>query len=257
MPERRLPTTIAGITTAVRPRANRFYLALTLLMSAIVLGGFWRYASAVASGHPLPVPRTIHIHALIFAGWMALLLVQVILVGRGRVRQHRRLGSVGLAYAMVIVVMGLAAAIVAPAAHVAAGEWSRDRAAAFVLEPLGDMVLFATFFGGAMLYRRRPEIHKRLIVLATVALLFAPTGRLSTHIGLPAAFGVWVLPVVLGMAHDLFVRGRIHATYLVGTAFMLTVFTRVFIAESEPWLRIGRRVVDLSMPLVAGQSAGQ
>jgi hypothetical protein len=51
-----------------------------------------------------------------------------------------------------------------------------------VIIPLGDMVLFAGFFIPAVIYRRRPEIHKRLMLLATTALLFAAAGRMSNFI---------------------------------------------------------------------------
>ena len=37
-----------------------------------------------------------------------------------------------------------------------------DRAAGFLLIILGDMALFGVFFVAAIIYRRNPEIHKRL-----------------------------------------------------------------------------------------------
>ena len=41
------------------------------------------------------------------------------------------------------------------------------------------MILFAGFFGAAVAYRNKPEIHKRLIIAATVALAFAAVGRMN------------------------------------------------------------------------------
>ena len=48
------------------------------------------------------------------------------------------------------------------------------------------MILFAGFFGAAVKYRNKPEIHKRLILAATVALAFAAVARM----GLRAAAGL-------------------------------------------------------------------
>jgi len=127
--------------------------------------------------------------------------------------------------------------------HVRAGEWTLDAAASFLILPLGDMLLFGGFFAAAVRWRRRPEVHKRLIVLATVALLFAPAGRLSGD-SLALFLGIWIAPLAVALAHDLRALGRIHRTYLVGTAVLLAAFTRVLAMESGWWLAIGRRLVD-------------
>ena len=87
--------------------------------------------------------------------------------------------------------IGLLMSFVAPVMHVTAGEWTLDQAAAFLPIPLGDMVLFGGFFWAAIAYRQKPEIHKRFMLLATVALLFAAVFRLNA-----AGWGVpipWIL----------------------------------------------------------------
>ncbi len=99
------------------------------------------------------------------------------LAARGQIALHRRVGSFGIAYGVLVLVLGVIVSIAVPAIHVRAGEWPMSRAEQFVAVPLGDMLLFSAFFGAAIAYRRRPEIHKRLIVLAAVAVMFAAVGR--------------------------------------------------------------------------------
>jgi uncharacterized membrane protein YfcA len=109
--------------------------------------------------------------------------------------------------------MGLVVSFAAPLLHLAAGEWPMDQAAGFLIIPLGDMVLFGGFFGAAILYRRKPEIHKRLILLATVALLFAAIGRLSFVLGRgPVALLAWLSPLLVAMAYDGLVSRRVRRT---------------------------------------------
>src|SRR5215468_11039987 len=75
--------------------------------------------------------------------------------------------------------------------HVKAGEWDIDRAAGFLPVPIGDMILSGSFFGAAVLYRRRSEIHMRLMLFATVALLFAAIGRMTFLSSVPFALLLW------------------------------------------------------------------
>jgi hypothetical protein len=153
-------------------------------------------------------------------------------------------GNFGIAYGILVFIMGLVVSFAAPLIHVAAHEWSVDRAAGFLIVPLGDMALFGGFFGAAILYRRKPEIHKRLILLATVALLFAAIGRLSFLLGQgPLAVLVWLSPLLAAIGYDGFVSRRLHPTYLIGLAILLIGFTRVFLEQSESWLKIGRALL--------------
>jgi hypothetical protein len=213
-------------------------------MAGIVIGGFWpSYYGPLLRG-AASRPWVLHLHGAIFLGWMVLLLTQVVLVAIGRTAAHRKLGAFGIAYGFLVLIMGLVVSFAAPLLHVTAGEWDRDRAAGFLIIPLGDMALFGGFFGAAILYRRKPEIHKRLILLATVALLFAAIGRLEFLLGEgPIALLAWLSPLLVAIGYDGFVSRRLHPTYLIGLGILLIGFTRVFFVQSESWLKIGRALL--------------
>jgi len=232
----------ASLSTFARPR---FYVGVAAFMTLMVLVGFWPsyFGQFLRSGLP-DRPWVIHLHGLIFVGWMVLLVAQVILVAGGRTQAHRRVGTFGIAYGFLVLAMGLVVSIAAPVLHFRAGEQTLDAAAGFVIIPLGDMVLFAGFLIAAVIYRRRPEIHKRLMLLATNALLFAAAGRLSNFISLPAATVLWLSPVLLGMLYDKWAHGKVHRIYLFGLVILMVGFTRIFLTQSEAWLPIGRRLIQ-------------
>jgi hypothetical protein len=221
-----------------------FYVAIVVFMSAIVLVGFWpSYYGPLLRG-AASRPWVIHLHGVVFIGWMALLLTQVALVARGKTAAHKKVGNIGIGYGGLVLVMGLIVGFAAPVLHVHTGEWSRDQAAGFLLIILGDMVLFGTFFIASMVYRRKPEIHKRLIVLATTALLFAAIGRMDFKSNFVAA-AVWLSPVFIGMIYDGLTLRRVHWTYWVGLPILIIGGSRILLTESEAWLRIGRVLLGL------------
>lgn len=76
------------------------------------------------------------------------------------------------------------------------------------------------------------------MVGATVALSFAGVGRLN----LPwwAFLSFWLSPLAAGMAVDLRTRGRVHPVYVWSVGIFSLAFVRIFFAQSEGWLRIGR-----------------
>jgi hypothetical protein len=237
--------------TGTQPgRKRTLFLALTALMYGFVLVGFWPYWRALGASEQ-PRPWIIHLHAAVFTGWMALLLAQVLLVRRRQLPLHRRLGQAGIYYGVVVFLLGVAVTAVAPASHVLNGEWTLDQAAGFVIYPAGDMLLFGTLFGAAVAYRKRPETHKRLILLATVALMFAPVARWVGEAGPWVLLAVWLSPALLAMAADWRRTRRVHAALLIGTAWLVVVFARVAFESSPAWLAIGRGFVLAVTPTVA------
>ena len=237
---------LASETPRSAPRRvvrTRFYVALSAFMVGIVVVGFWpSYFGPMLAGN-IARPAVIQVHGLVFVGWMALLMAQVILAARGQIQRHRRIGRYGIGYGWLVLVMGLVVGPAAAALHVRAGEWTTDRGAAFLLVTFGDMVLFGACFIAAVAYRTRPEIHKRLMVAATVALLFAAVGRMAFIESQPLAGIVWLSPLFVGMAYDWTTRRRVHPVYLITTAGLCLGALRLLVADSEAWLRIGRPLI--------------
>ena len=221
-----------------------FFSALSLFMIAVVFAGFWpSYFGPLITQGSVVRPLVIHLHGAIFLGWMALLMAQVILAAAGKVKAHRKLGTFGIVYGSVVLVMGLLATFAAPVLHVRAGEWSIDQAAGFLPIPIGDMALFGGFFGLAIAYRRKPEIHKRFVLLATVALLFAAAGRMSSYIPVPAALLIWFSPLLICIGYDIATRRRLHPVYAIGFGVLLIGLLRLPFATSETWMQMGRAIM--------------
>jgi hypothetical protein len=225
-------------TIPARRRDHQFYVGITLFLITTVVIGFWpSYFGTLLTGGAAR-PFVMHLHGAIFTGWMALLLLQVGLASTGRVSVHRRVGNIGIWYGASVFVMGVIATFAAPVMHVRAGEWTIDQAAGFLVFPIGDMILFGGFFGAAVMYRHKPDIHRRWMIAATVALAFAAVARMGLS---PLWFALlWLAPMFATMAYEVLVRGRVHRIDALATSIMAIAFFRIFLETSEGWIAVGR-----------------
>ena len=226
---------------AAQRRSHQFYLGLALSLIATVVTGFWpTYFSTLLSGG-VARPLVMHVHGAIFTGWMALLFLQIALAATGRVRTHRRVGTFGIWYGAAVFVMGVIATFAAPVIHLQRAEWTMEQAAGFLILPIGDMILFGGFFGAAVRFRNKPDVHKRLIIAATVALAFAAVARMN--FSLPAFFVLWMAPMAALAAFDFVSAGRVHKVTAICIAAMVIGFPRVLLVEHPAWIAVGRALL--------------
>jgi hypothetical protein len=193
-------------------------------------------------------PPIVHIHGMFFFGWVLLFCLQSWLVYSGRTPSHREWGMAGiaLATAMVFSVFIAAGAMV----HLRTAAGFRHEALSFTWIQVSGMLFFGGAFAAAIANVRRPDVHKRLMLLATVSLLDAPvsrwvlgfTGEIPVA-GAPPAVAqilpgalIGDLMLVAAMAFDWRTLGRVHPVYLVGGAVLLLLqFTRTWISETAAW----------------------
>ncbi|HWR51403.1 MAG TPA: hypothetical protein VN428_09870 [Bryobacteraceae bacterium] len=161
----------------VFPRAGvrRLYTWAAIGAAAIVFAGFSRtYFLKPVFGTP-PLPGIVHVHGVIMTLWIAVLVVQARLIAIRRVDLHRRVGVAGAVLALVVVVMGVAVAINAARRGSSPG----PPPLVFLAVPMADMVVFASLAGLGLYFRRKPEIHRRLMLLSTLGILPAAFARIG------------------------------------------------------------------------------
>ena len=212
--------------------------------TAVAIIGF--VPGLVRSNRLGPITPMVAWHGALGAAWLVLYLVQTTLIGRGSREQHRRLGFVGVGLAIAFVITGYAVAIaqtrrgfdLSGDLHIA------DDPLAALVFPLGDVLSFSVLVGLATLWRRRPDRHKRLILLATVVLMAAPLAHVIGQVPALHAFPpVILLPLsafyFAAAIHDRWTDGRVHPISLWG-AIALLVWAQgraVLVGPSEAWHR--------------------
>lgn len=227
---------------------NWFFSGMALLILITVFVGFARtyFLAGVFRAH-LPA-AIIHIHGAAFSCWILLLITQVSLVSAGRVDIHRKLGLAGFGLASLMVILGVLAAT---------NSLSRDfsppgfplGAQTFYAIPIADMLVFATLVFFAYRARFNPSAHKRLILLATIALMDAPTGRppfaaITGQAHMDSVF-VWLF-LLLMIGYDLWSTRRVQRATMWGALFIFVVeLVRVPIGMTHGWHAVASWAVGL------------
>lgn len=169
------------------------------------------------------------------------------LVATSRVRLHRKLGVAGAVLAVALIVSGYLAAV--NSARLGHGPPGRNHAQ-FLATPLMSLLLFGGFVGMALWKRKNRELHKRLMVLATIALLSAALARIGRQVGVPgpgALLAGTIMLVVIALAWDWRATGRVHAVLLWGGLICIASQPiRQLISRTPAWMAIAHRLMGSS-----------
>lgn len=216
--------------------------ALAALVWFGILMGFVPEIVGKIDKHTFTFPLVVHIHAAAFVGWLLLLTAQITLIRTNNRAIHRKLGYVGAGLAATMVVLGIWASYLVDHASFGTPRWDP----AFLSIQLFDMVAFAGLAGAGVLLRNDAPAHRRLMLLATFAIVDAGFGRwwgpgLEHALG-KNFFGEWManhagntlLILALG-AYDLVTRRRLHPAYVAGAAWLIAMEVLINYLYVAPW----------------------
>lgn len=218
-------------------RAWPWVIALLLL----AVFGFWKPYFARLPGADLLT----HVHVGLTLAWFALLLLQPVLVLRGRRDLHRALGRCGYVLVPAIVVT----AVLMARQHVAtAPPEAFDFRAMVLFLGLGNAVLFAGFWALAIHHRREPALHARYMLATTLTLLDPVLARVMIFWARPpgvedlqmVSYGViGAILLALIVLERRAPRGRGAFPVVLALFALMYVLTRTF-AFSPSWQAFAR-----------------
>ncbi len=221
-----------------------FFAAITVALLITAFAGFARtYYLAGLTSAKLPAP-IVHVHAVLQTSWMLLLLVQMLLVSARRVPLHRKLGIAGFLLAAVMV--PVAVMLVANELHRSASQG--DAALSFSLVPTWEICNFAVLAGSAFALRKHPVAHKRLIILATVAMMPAAVSRIPLpHVRQWTPWEVLAFVVAIA-AYDIWSMRRIHPATLAGAGFIGAFLFGAFpLGNTAAWHVVARWMLSWNL----------
>ena len=231
-----------------RPGDHRFFSIMSIVTAVTIAAGFSNtYVPKLVTGTPA-VPWIIHLHAVVFASWLIFYVTQTTLVLTGRTAVHRRLGIAGVALAALMLIVGSATAItVARLGDRGIPGVEFPDVEGFLLLNLAAVGVFATLVAAGWYFRRNPQAHKRLMLMATASGLVGPgVSRLPFVSGQAPVIGLLVLAFLFaGPVYDLVTRRRVHQAYLWSLPLAFAAIPPVIasLAATGIWHRIASIVL--------------
>ena len=200
-------------TKAPRLLGDYFYFFMSLLIAAVVTFGFGQTVEHRFFHPSHPKPFLLSIHAVLFSAWVVFFVLQSALIRTGNVRVHRFLGWIGATLGIAIVVVGTITAVTMRRFDLQYPDLAPT--APLLRTALLDLASFGIPLALAIYWRKKPEFHRRLVLLASCGLTAAAFVRF------PAVFHPWPwyyagvdLLVLLALLRDLAVSRRVHPVYL-------------------------------------------
>ena len=228
---------------APRNAERRFYGLAALAAALIAFAGFARTYYLGGAFDAPELPGLVHLHGLVMTAWIVLFAVQAGLVAAGRVDLHRKLGVAGAVLAALVVVVGIATAVDGARRGVSPG----PPPLVFLAIPLGVILVYGTLVAAAIANRRRPDWHKRLMLLAAISVLTPAIARIPIDAlqagGIVAFMGLTDLFAIACIAWDAARNRRLHPAFLRGGLFLVLSHPAMLaLAGSAFWMEIARRI---------------
>jgi hypothetical protein len=230
-------------TLARRQFDRRLFLTAAVLFPLIVFIGFapTYYLRGLFESRPLP-SNLVHLHGLVMSAWVVLFVIQVRLISAKRIHLHRQLGFAGIGLAALILMTGLPTALRAAKYGTTAAP-PEIPPLSFLLVPVTDLVMFALFFGAAVVYRRRAAEHKRLMLLTAINFLPPAIARIPIA-PLQALGPLWFFgfPTVLALiliVIDARRSGRVNVVFVAGAALLVASYVaRLALMSTPAWVNL-------------------
>lgn len=256
---------LATSTRSHDQRENLFFLIYSFLPLAIVLIGFTPSLFLRVAFESPPIAFYLHLHGAILTGWFVILVAQAWLIQSQNSGLHRKLGPFAAGYGLLVVIGGLMATFNVVARSLEQGI-TLDMDMSEIDPALGSGINFLTFISGvvwanivsvstfaillcsAIIFRRHPDIHKRLILIATVSILgpaLARISRLEIFGGEQGPFIPLALLSLLAIivVFDLSTLKKVHRASLLAITLAITLgLIGTMIAVSEFGLEFVRNL---------------
>jgi hypothetical protein len=191
---------------------QRFFTRYAIALVAFILFGFIQFELR-GFVDIRTAPLFLHVHGAVMVSWLAMFVVQNMLVSGGQIALHRTLGWIGLLLAVAVTMVASYTGITAIKMGIVPPFFST---AQFLALTQTGAVFFAGLVAAAIVRRKQTQWHRRLM-LGSMFLITEPAlGRLLPMPLLGGEMGEWaVLVVQLVMLailarHDKKVLGSVH-----------------------------------------------
>ena len=226
-----------------------FFTAIAVLGIIAILVGFLKtFIIPIISGTKT-WPLAIYAHASFVFGWVLIFLIQSLLIQNKKYKTHISIGK----WAAFIAV-GAAGSIIPASLYQIERELKEglgQTAISSIVGSLASATMFLTLVTLAIVYRKRPQVHKRLMLLATILLIWPAWFRWRHYFPSVERPDIWFAGVladslIIGaFTWDWLRNKRIHPALLCGGLFIIAEnVMEILLFDSSGWRVIANAVYN-------------
>ena len=231
---------MTSLTEIPLKRKSRYFLVASCLALLVTLVGFFKTFILPSTRGTFSAPAVIYVHGGLLFLWTTFLVMQSMLIRMRKLQAHRLMGFIGLSFIPCVVISTIAAGVFVLKRDLALG--GGQTAISNLVGAFTGPIMFAILVTAAIAYRRRPEFHKRLMLLAMIAIIWPAFFRFRHYFPSVAhpevVFGL-ILPdsmVLAAMLWEKITIGRVHAVYLTaGSALIAENIAEVILFDTSGW----------------------
>lgn len=222
-----------------------YFLILSFvgLLAAVI--GFAKTFFVPVSQGTFSAPVSVHVHGAFAFAWIILFVVQNVLVNQRKYQLHRTLGLIG-----IIIAIGVMVTMIPVGIFAVDRELGRDSSGAAYSGLLGVVISGLLFFSmvlAGLITRRRPDYHKRFMLLATIVVLWPAWFRFRHYFPSVPHPEIWFALVladsliVISWFWEWLTLRKIHPVLLWGGLFIIIEQTTEVIIFDSPGWRLAAR----------------
>lgn len=195
---------------------TRFFTIMMFVMAGVIIAGFSLNLAMGRSSFALPL--AFHVHGMIFMGWLALTLAQVVTIATGQIALHRQLGKLAWVWVPAMIAAGTMIILVSVRGSGGPFFFAQNE---FLISNLAGLLVFGVLALWALRVQRYSGWHRRLMLVAMSALTGPGLGRLLPMPLLipyawPIAVGASFTFGAIAIIADWRMNGRVHPAYWWG-----------------------------------------
>ena len=229
-------------------RKISFYMGIGLVGFLAVFIGFAKTLPPAI--RDVRTPLIVYIHGTMAFGWLCLYFIQATLIRYNNFRLHKALGPLG-----IFIAIGTALTMLPAGVYQVQNDLNRGVGEASYSNMVGvttTAIMFLTIVTAGILNRNNPQTHKRLMLLATILVLWVAWFRFRHYFPSLPKPDIWfglVLPyslIIISWIWDKSVNGRLHpALGWVGAFIIIEQTFEIIMYNSPSWRLLGKEIFGL------------
>lgn len=234
----------------IKKKSTSFFIIIAMIGIFAILVGFAKtFIIPIITGSKT-WPVSIYLHATFVFGWVLLFLTQSVLVQTKRTNLHMRIGKLGL-----FIAIGAAISILPAAMYQCERELKEglgETAISAVLGSVNSSLIFLSLVILAIANRKKPAAHKRLMLLATIVILWPAWFRWRHYFPSVSRPDIWFSVVladsliIVAFIWDWLKHKKIHPALFFAGLFIITEnCMEIILFGSSGWRMIANTVYNL------------